>query len=291
MSGRAFGCGQCFSCKVNKRRTWTNRILLEASTHPQNVFVTLTYAEENLPADGSLCPEHLRNYLKRLRRKMEPHRFRFFAVGEYGDDNFRPHYHLILFGMPNCNRGVTLTRRNRPCCPVCQLHVETWGKGNVYLGGVSDQSAAYTCGYAVKKMTKADDPRLEGRHPEFARMSNRPGIGEGFMHEVASTLLKHGLDELLVDVPTALGHGKKLLPLGRYLTRRLRVLIGRDPNTPKEVLNAREEELRLVREAAFLTAVPGQKTEAFRQALIDQAEGSAIRLAAREKRLRKKGSI
>ena len=37
--------------------------------------------------------------------------------------------------------------------------------------------------------------------------------------------------------------GKKILPLGRYLRRKLRTLIGKDENTPPEVLEAYYEEM------------------------------------------------
>lgn len=36
--------------------------------------------------------------MKRLRKYLEPVKVRFFACGEYGDNTYRPHYHLILFG-------------------------------------------------------------------------------------------------------------------------------------------------------------------------------------------------
>ena len=44
-----FGCGQCLPCRVNKRRLWTNRIMLESMCHDDNAFVTLTYNDDNIP--------------------------------------------------------------------------------------------------------------------------------------------------------------------------------------------------------------------------------------------------
>jgi len=103
-------------------------------------------------------------------------------------------------------------------------------------------------------MTDKDDSRLENRKPEFARMSLRPGIGLGMMHEVASVLLEHELDERMIDVPTSLQHGAKKFPLGRYLRRKLRTYIGRSPDCPPEALAAAEETLRPLREAAFTSS-------------------------------------
>jgi len=264
--------------------------MLEASQYSDNAFITLTYSPENMPSDLSLEPDHLKNYLKRLRKKVAPLRFRYFACGEYGDGSFRPHYHLIAFGLPTCLRGVTTVNRRGVCCAICTLHADTWGLGNAYLGQVTDQSAAYTCGYVVKKLTGKEVQDYAGRHPEFSRMSNRPGIGAGFMDEVASTLMQHGLDETLEDVPTVLRHGRLLMPLGRYLTRRLRTRIGRDEKTPQSVLDKRQEELRPMRETAFAVALPGFKYASFREALINDAHGVAVNVIAKQRR-RRKGSL
>lgn len=71
------------------------------------------------------------------------------------------------------------------------------------------------------------------------------------MHELASTLLQHKLDERMIDVPLTLQHGTKQLPLGRYLRRKLRTFIGRPPNAPAESLSAQEEELQAMRKTAW----------------------------------------
>lgn len=274
VGGRAFGCGQCFNCRVNQRRIWTHRLMLEAKDHAESCFVTLTYDEDHLPEDRSLSPDHLRNYLKRLRKKLDPIKLRYFACGEYGDKTDRPHYHLALFGTVGCRKGITAPNRNGECCETCDTQRRIWGYGNVFIGQLTEQSAAYIVGYVVKKITNPmGKEELAGRHPEFARMSNRPGIGAGFMDEVASTLLEHRLQDSLEDVPMALRHGKRVWPLGRYLRRRLRTRIGREPNAPVAIQQQMEEELRPVREAAFATAANGFKEIAFREALIAEMEG------------------
>lgn len=123
--------------------------------------------------------------------------------------------------------------------------------GNIFIGELNEKSAQYIAGYTVKKMTAADDRRLEGRYPEFARMSLKPGIGAGLVHEIASTWLQHDLDECETDVPGALRHGSKLMPLGRYLKRKLREAVGREVTTPEEVLEQIAEEMRPLRDFAF----------------------------------------
>lgn len=234
-------------CVILRARTWQHRILLEANENTDNCFCNLTYRDEALPRSGSglptLEPEDLRNFNKRLRtafKKKYNRTFRFYAVGEYGDDNFRPHYHLALFGFPSCafiNSRYSKLRTD--CCPSCDLVRDTWGLGQIFLGTLEAASAGYVASYVTKKMTRNDDPRLLDRHPEFSRQSNgggksrKGGLGAGFMHDYASALIQFNLEETAQgDVPSTLRHGKREMPLGRYLRRKLRTLVGKEPNAP-----------------------------------------------------------
>lgn len=245
----AYGCGQCMPCRVNRRRVWSHRIQLEAMLHAEKCFVTLTYGEDNCPAGGSLAPGDFRDWLKRMRRAAEPSRLRFYGVGEYGDTTERPHYHVALFGWPSC-RG-RINQPGKPCpCVACSVVRETWGFGHVLVGTLNLKSAQYLAGYVTKKMTKWDDPRLAGRHPEFARMSLRPGIGADAMHDVASVMMQYRLDER-GDVPSGLRHGAGMHPLGRYLRKKLRTMVGKDEAAPPEALHEAAEKLQLVRAFAL----------------------------------------
>lgn len=259
--------------------------MLEQLLHQNSAFVTLTYADETLPLTSTglatLESMHLRNWLKLLRNKIAPLRIRFFAVGEYGDVSERPHYHAALFGHPTCVRGRTLRRpgHSRPeweaCCDVCRLVGYTWKKGDVDLGTLTPESAQYIAGYVTKKLV-GNHPKLLGRHPEFGRQSNRPGIGADFMHEVASTLLEHGL-ESLEDVPTQLQHGGRKLPLGSYLTRRLRKLVGHDEKAPQVTLDRIQEELQPLRETAF------NASRSFKAEVVKDGEQKRLNQATRAK--------
>lgn len=196
-------------------------MMLEMHQHSESSFVTLTYNTAHRPVDNSLVPDDLQYWLKRIRKDVSPLHLRFFAVGEYGETSGRPHYHVALFGYPNCLRGQTDVRRAR-CCTWCDRLSDTWGKGGVLSGQLTAESAQYVVGYVVKKLTRADDPRLEGRRPEFARMSLRPGIGAYFATNIAQGLQRFNLDYTEGDAPVALRHGKKLLPLGRYIRGKVR---------------------------------------------------------------------
>lgn len=182
--------------------------------HAENSFATLTYDEANIPAGGTLVPKDVELWLKRLRDKLPARSLRYFLVGEYGDKSQRPHYHAALFGIGPDFRSLVS---------------ETWGLGHTLLGDLTPASARYVAGYVTKKMTSKDDPRLNGRHPEFSRMSRMPGIGATAIPKLSQMLsVPLGLKEIdtLGDVPTSLKHGNSQLPLGRYLRQKLRDDLG-----------------------------------------------------------------
>lgn len=261
----ACGCGQCTPCRLNRRRLWTSRLMLEAMAHTNNAFVTLTYDQERFPPGGSVNPDHVQDWLKRLRFEIAPTRIRYYLVGEYGDSTFRPHYHVALFGLPTCVRGRT-EHRLSSCCGPCDLVRNTWGFGGVDLGELTMQSSAYIAGYVTKKMTKADDPRLEGRAPEFARMSLRPGIGALSIPEIAKTVQDSMYEDTLKaegDVPVSLNRGRRSMPLGRYLRRKLREEIGRSADTPECVVGRVVSEMSKLYEEAREEAKMGGTPEAF----------------------------
>lgn len=244
VAGLFVGCGQCMPCRFNRRRVWSHRIMLEAGEHEHSCFLTLTYDDASLPESGNLDPAHLRDFLKRLRAKVSPTRVRFFGVGEYGDESLRPHYHVAIFGYPGCERGRTpghLAGKDKVCCEACGVYKSAWGHGGVLVGTLTADSAQYVCGYVTKKMTDASDPRLKGRVPEFARMSLKPGIGYMAMHDVADAFLSFDLEGSQGDVPSALRHGTRLLPLGRYLKGKLREMTGMEDGSQFSIEEARQE--------------------------------------------------
>lgn len=243
-----YGCGQCMPCRVNRRRIWTHRMMLEASLRKDNSFVTLTYSPEEMPQGGTLMRKDMTDWLKRLRDAIYPHRVRYFGVGEYGDQSERPHYHLALFGYPGCLYGVSSFNKRSECCGPCDVIHRTWGKGIVQNAEFNQKTAMYIAGYCIKKMTNKDDARLRGRYREFASMSLRPGIGADVIPEVGKALKKY--DIVLADVPSALRHGSKEYPLGRYLMKRLRKEMGRDEKAPQSVMDKIALELRPMFEAA-----------------------------------------
>lgn len=230
-----FGCGQCLPCRYNRRRLWTHRMILEALQHADNSFLTLTYDAEHLPAGGALVPRDVQLFLKRLRKEISPVSLRYFFVGEYGDESFRPHYHAALFGLGTDASAIVAS---------------AWGKGFTYLGDLTLHSAQYIAGYVTKKMTDKNDGRLAGRHPEFARMSLRPGIGAGAVSGIANSLRNEYGIKFIDDnamVPVVLSHGNKKMPLGRYLRKKLVQELGlTEWNDDKDVQIRRSQKMQVM---------------------------------------------
>lgn len=102
-------CGQCIQCRLAYSRQWANRCVCESLSYDNslNWFVTLTYDPSkinsilNEKGNLSLNFSDLQKFLKRLRfnfgYRFEIKGIRFYAAGEYGDQNLRPHFHLLLF--------------------------------------------------------------------------------------------------------------------------------------------------------------------------------------------------
>lgn len=210
-------CGQCMECRINYKRVWAHRLLLEAKCHEFNSFTTLTLADSHLVFNNKapiLYKPDVQNFCQRLRDQLGP--FRYYAVGEYGEQTQRPHYHLALFGVSD--RSIDNVRH--------AWSDDLGSKGHVHMGTLTVESAQYICGYVTKKMTKPNDPRLEGREPEFALMSK--GIGRGYL-DVIQKYWGNYIHEYLrenEDVPKSLLHGERELPLGRYMVDKLRERFG-----------------------------------------------------------------
>lgn len=108
-------------------------------------------------------------------------------------------------------------------------------------------------------------------------MSLKPGIGADFVPEIASTLLQHNLEARLDDVPAALQHGKRQLPLGRYLRRKLREQIGRSPDAPQSTLDKVKEDLRPLRETAF------DNSRCFKEEVIKAGSQAVLNMETKDK--------
>lgn len=162
-------CGKCIPCLLDDQRDWAFRLQLEAEVRETAWFITLTFADEFLPSDRCVHKEHLQSFLNHLRKKLErickkyhcnEPKLTYFAVGEYGRESNRPHYHLMLFGFP-IHKPFEMLR----------IVEDVWRKGFCKV----EWCDSSTCNYICKYMTKLD-PRPH-EIDSFRLMSRRPALG------------------------------------------------------------------------------------------------------------------
>lgn len=188
----------------------------------------------------------VQRFLKRLRKAIYPRKVRYFLVGEYGEEKQRPHYHLALFGYGACATGGTWSHPTVMCpCRQCTTIFKAWRElghqiGRISVDRLEKESAQYIAGYVTKKLTQPDSDQnkkyreekgllLGERIPEYARMSNRPGIGAEAAKEIADALASDaGCDYLLTngDCPQKVKIGPREVSLGRYIRTQTRKWLG-----------------------------------------------------------------
>lgn len=171
--------------------------------HDASCFLTLTYDDAHLPPDRSLHKDHLQKFLKRLRKKIDPIKARFYACGEYGENFARPHYHLCLFGYDFPDRVLASNRCDHKVYTSATLS-DLWPFGFHYIGSLTFDSAAYVARYCTKKVTgKNAESYYQGKLPEFTLMSLKPGIGATWYDKFSSDIIPS--DFMIVN-------GRKMLP-------------------------------------------------------------------------------
>lgn len=188
-----FRCGVCRDCRLYKAREWAIRAQHEASLHPRNSFLTLTFADD----PGSISKRDLQLFFKSL-RKVIPVPVRYFAVGEYGEQFSRPHYHVCLFGYDFPNKKPWRKTPKGSLVYVDETLSKAWPHGWANIGELNANSAGYTARYSLKKISGDAEQMHYTREfngteinvtPEFQLSSKRPAIGlrwiEQYWPEVA----------------------------------------------------------------------------------------------------------
>ena len=54
-------CGKCIGCRLEHSKQWALRCMHESSLHKENMFLTLTYNNENLGEAATLNKKHFQN--------------------------------------------------------------------------------------------------------------------------------------------------------------------------------------------------------------------------------------
>jgi hypothetical protein len=272
-------------CRMDRSRDWAARIAHEASLHDENSFLTLTYQDEMLPDDYSIHVAELQKFMKRLRKAIAPNKVRFFACGEYGDDNGRPHYHAIIFGFGFPDKVPWRKSASGHVCYRSALLEKCWTRdhpisgvptviGHAEIGTVTKESGGYVARYVIKKIGGTEAVEHYQRvhsvtgelcwvHPEFMVCSTSPGIGAAFIDRFASDAYPSGF----------LVHEGQKIAVPRYYAKRVKNAVLEPRANQPSVIS--EKELDLSRRKQLKV----RQTDEFK------ANNTPERLATREESL------
>ena len=143
-------CGKCFECLQEWSRDWKFRLHHERNKCAASVHVTLTYDPKYLPVkfnndagewQSYLEKAELQKFLKRVRFNCPQLKFRYFAIGEYGGDFNRAHYHILFFFYHTA--GFTLNK-------LWNYLYWNWKKGFVYVKPTENRHLNYMSKYFNK---------------------------------------------------------------------------------------------------------------------------------------------
>lgn len=172
-------CHWCMTCRVANRTHWQDRIEQEQFMQPYGMaFVTFTYDDNHLffqnkkALQPSLRAKDVESFLHALRYKLKTkgvpvfstYYFKYYCVGEYGDQFARPHYHFIFNGLDY-----------RTCSDYLK---DSWKNGLIDVLPVLDGGVRYVLKYLDKQL-HGEQAEIEYdcsfRERPFNTMSN--GIG------------------------------------------------------------------------------------------------------------------
>lgn len=259
-------CGICHSCQRKRLNGYRLRLLEEMSQHSRNAFVTLTFNDSYLKYLDDECNSNYNKpvlqWLDNLRKQFGKG-IRHWFVCEFGSLNGRPHYHGILFGIPeeltadaiistwNCHRAGS--RKTK----IDQWSLDNNTRGIAYVGNYcNEQTAHYICKY----ITKDSSPYYKKAVP---RIISSRGLGLSYVNK-SNIDAHHRRGQLLPYISTP---NEYVVPLPRYLSSRiftkdefklmswqrfvnpLLMFNGRKFNTPAELISYRsrifDENLKL----------------------------------------------
>ena len=196
-------CGKCIGCRMDYSRSWADRMTYHAiGKDDVSWFITLTYNDEFLDqlsfSDNyglaSLDYTHMDEFIKGLRNKFRDAELDYFYSGEYGDNSFRPHFHMILYNALISDLVFFKLNDNGDPIYTSETLSNLWkNRGFVTVSRFSWRGAAYTASYVEKKRDgrKLCEYTAVGLEPEKARMSRRPGLAYEYYCDHADELWKN----------------------------------------------------------------------------------------------------
>lgn len=139
-------CGHCPECQLAKKRRWTFRCIAESRSHRFNYFLTITYDNEHVRMTNKPDVQRFIKYLRRLGFE-----FKYYLVGELGNQTKRPHYHMAMFSDTPIQDGKLWAEGANPLFRSSTLEKAWLNKGQIVYGRLDAGSIRYTLGYLNSK--------------------------------------------------------------------------------------------------------------------------------------------
>ncbi|MBD5222418.1 MAG: hypothetical protein HDS70_08665 [Bacteroidales bacterium] len=176
-------CGKCPACLSSRSDEWIVRLSEEVRSSDNVTFFTLTYDDDHLPWQfvtdkfnnvdyyiPTTRKSDVQAFMKRLRKKLG-NGVRFFVCSEFGPTTLRPHYHGLLFNVPQ-----PLLRK------LDDTIFEKWQNGFTSSSKVSPARVAYVAKYCNSFAS------VPGYYPRpFILCSLRPAIGSSYLERSSKT--------------------------------------------------------------------------------------------------------
>jgi len=168
-------CRKCDECMKARKRAWIGRLLAEEKTAAATWFATFTYGGgyDNDKA-YSLDYADLQKLFKRIRKA--GHKFSYLAVGEYGTEKSRAHFHVLFFWKSSPPPVEKMDAR---------IDWPFWDLGftQIEFPRSAQGAAAYVMDYL-------DKDNLNGAKLKF---SKNPALGATYLVQYAERQAVHGL--------------------------------------------------------------------------------------------------
>lgn len=184
-----YPCGKCLACRLNKAREKAIRSVHEAKMHEDNIFLTLTYSDENLESP-KLIYKHWQKFIQDLRDQQNHKPIGYMVTGEYGDLNKRPHWHAILFNYAPSDRKLDRTTERQEQIYTSETLTNLWNKGKTEYGSVTMDSAGYVARYSAKKLVHGYDGH---EYEPIHKTSSKHAIGKKWIEQNYKHTLENGL--------------------------------------------------------------------------------------------------
>jgi hypothetical protein len=210
------GCGRCPYCKSVRSKQWAFRLSQEEKRSTSCHFITLTWDTEYIPINkhGQFTlrksivtkrkvkkiingkeidvekvyrkphPESVSAFIKRLRRYQKvsgnDQTIKYYAVGEYGEQFGRPHYHIMIFNLEGSKKVGKVNGydayKNKDVEKAWSIKGQQ--RGRIHIGDGTGNSSAYCAKYIDKNCDIGKAPN-DIRVPSYSVMSK--GLGSNYI--------------------------------------------------------------------------------------------------------------